>query len=622
MLTSVVSVGRAPTEAVAREIIDLEVPRGLTVETIARYVVDVDAAGVDVTFDVILTNDATGVVFTNTREAVPVGALDVAATAAGRPLDMAPLGTVEGFTRWSIDLPAPLDPGESVRIELSWRLPDDGALVVVSPGAVAFGAHAGGAPSAGRSWLIVELPPDYTIVSDGGLEQIGVEAGTTLWDDRAVPYGVVGIQAEHGEALLRATSAVDPRLTLADWAGGGEWVSSMEAALPDVVSVLERWFGDPAGPIEVRRRPRPPAPGDPVAGGVSAADGEAAVVVVGPAVETAQLTHQLILGWLRDLNGVEPWLVPGLAAAVSGTSATDPAAAEDPVLADEVGRAAVVAVLADEIGSDGMRRVIDALRGGSISYPGSSTPVSAIGEPQPIGADWRTLLDLFEQVGGASAEDLFRASVVDEADLAALERRSVARADYLVLEARAGDWALPPLLRIPMAAWDFDTFAARQDEVADTLVTRDLLVEGLEEAGLTLGGIAREAFESAQSDMTEVDEILERQRTAFDAISEASRVVGGDRGLLAWIGLFGDDPDADLGAAIEGWEAGQFDLASSRAHELTDHVDGAVARGTLRLVLPALLVLVVASLFRGVAIRRRRRLAVAAQAPAGSPPGS
>ena len=48
------------------------------------------------------------------------------------------------------------------------------------------------------------------------------------------------------------------------------------------------------------------------------------------------------------------------------------------------------------------------------------------------------------------------------------------------------------------------------------------------------------------------------------------RLVEGGRGLLAWIGLLGDDPDADLAEVVGAWDAGQFELAESLAQGTLD----------------------------------------------------
>lgn len=560
-------------------------PSGLTAATIATYVVDVEAAAVDVRFETILTNGAAGVAFTDVFESIPVGAVDVSATADGRALDLTRAGTRDGFSQWSIGLPAPLDPGETLSLVLAWRLEADGEAVVVAPGIAAFEAYVGGTEAVTRSALLVEVPVGFRVVAAGDLEVVEGEDRVTMFTATAQPYLPVPIVAELDDNLVRVGSGADPRLTLADWAGDGSWSREVDRLLPEVVALLDGWFGPTSSSFELRRRPRLATDIDPLA--LPAAGTGAPVVTVGPDPDRTEFTHELAAVWLADLPPTEPWLLDGLADAVSGSPSDDPAAT-------------VVSVVAGEIGRDGMRRVVDVLRAGSISYPGAGN------QPQPISADWRTVLDLFEQVGGASAAELFRVDVIEPADAPLLDRRAAARADYLALEDRAGDWALPPMLRVPMAAWDFDTFAARQAEVSDALVARDLLVAELVGVELELGGIARAAFEAADADMADVMGVLGRQASALEALEEAMRLVDGDRGLLAWIGLFGDDPDAELAAAVAAWDAGRYERAESLAHALTDRMDGAVGRGTLRLVLPALLVLIVVATLRGL-VRRNRR---------------
>ena len=99
---------------------------------------------------------------------------------------------------------------------------------------------------------------------------------------------------------------------------------------------------------------------------------------------------------------------------------------------------AVVRALMEEIGEDGMRKVVAAAHAHRATYLGA-------GEPETIGYanDWRRFLDLLEEDGGAPhATDLFRIAVVSDAEKPLLEERSEARRAYANL-VEAGDGWLP-----------------------------------------------------------------------------------------------------------------------------------------------------------------------------------
>ncbi|MEZ5166129.1 MAG: hypothetical protein R2695_06440 [Acidimicrobiales bacterium] len=176
--------------------------------------------------------------------------------------------------------------------------------------------------------------------------------------------------------------------------------------------------------------------------------------------------------------------------------------------------------------------------------------------------------------------------------------REVARARYAELRTQAGDWLLPAFVRGPMAAWEFDTFAQREPELAEILTRRDEVDADAVDLGLAVRRDAKPVFEAATDDLDDVSSALDAQEHALEAYAEAERLVNGDRGLLSWIGLMGHDPKGDLAALRVQWEAGDDAAVTRRAEALASLVDGAVGRGTVRLVIPALLGLAAVVLLR------------------------
>jgi hypothetical protein len=305
--------------------------------------------------------------------------------------------------------------------------------------------------------------------------------------------------------------------------------------------------------------------------------------------DAGSIDHQLAHVWLADVPVDEDWFIEGLAAAFAG-GRPDPSGAAD-----------VVPLVVDEIGAAGVRAIVDMLRAGTITYPG------VVAEPQPLPPDWRTLLDHLEGPAGTEGVDeLFRTAVIDADEGPVLDRRAAARIDYAALEFRAGGWTLPPYLRHAMASWAFDEFSAAQGAVSDTLLRRDSLFGWEESLGLVPQDDGKALFEAAESDMSEVDALLDEQEAALAAFDEAERLVNGDRGLLAAVGLFGHDPDGDLEALREAWAEGDYGRVEDGGHELAELVEGSVGVGTIRLLVPALVLIALWQLVR-VGRRRLRR---------------
>ena len=114
---------------------------------------------------------------------------------------------------------------------------------------------------------------------------------------------------------------------------------------------------------------------------------------------------------------------------------------------------------------------------------------------------------------------------------------------------------------------------------------------------LFVDGQPREFFVALMRDLS--------QERALESFDEAERLVNGDRGLLAAIGLVGHDADADLAALRDAWAAGDYRRVERDGHELADLVEGAVGAGTIRLLVPALGALVLWQVMR---LFRRRFL--------------
>jgi hypothetical protein len=227
--------------------------------------------------------------------------------------------------------------------------------------------------------------------------------------------------------------------------------------------------------------------------------------------------------------------------------------------------------------------VITALDAGVPAYAGVGDKFS----DAPV--DWRRLTDVFQHVGGVQATPAamrLSATVEQSNELA---RRDAALMDYEALAERAAPWAMPPVLRTAMAAWDFDEMAERQKSVSDLIDARNEMIAAAESVGLEIGPHVQAEFERAALRADDVWTRLVEQRKALDMVAEALRLDVGDRGLLSSLGMWGLDADATVVRILDAWNAGDFDAAAHDAEDLIEAYEASVGRGTLRLVIPLML---------------------------------
>lgn len=553
--------------------------------TSADYTVLPDEGRVDVRFSYSFVNEGSGVAYPGFFESLPLTADEVAASVGSASLVVAQTGFDEGTATWFVQFERPLDPGDAVEVELTWSIGHEGLPgPLVVPGAVSFDAfRPGHETDAATSSIRVTIPAAYAAV-DGSQPVSGVDATLTTFEIPAAVYDVLRLQFVDHSLFEGDLIDLPPLVAVTSWSGDRRWVLDTADRAAAIAGELDTWFGTLDEPFAIRR--------------ALATDDhdlvEANLVEITDDA-AASVDHQLAHIWLADVDVDKEWFIEGLAIGFAGEPHPD----ESPE--------SMIADLVDELGASGVRAVVDALRAETTPYPGP------IAEPRALGPGWQTLLDLIERVGGVDdAASAFREAVTNDLDDILIDQRAAAVVDYSALESRAGSWALPPFLREAMATWQFDSFFERQAEVSDVIVTRDSLAGWAESLELAPRTDAQALFEAATEDMTDVVSLLGRQEEALAAFDEAESVVNGDRGLLASVGLWGSDPDADLRELRELWTAGQDRKLTHDAHELTDRIEGAVGRGTIRLLVPALLIIAVWQTWRWM---RRRAGARGADVP-------
>ena len=280
---------------------------------------------------------------------------------------------------------------------------------------------------------------------------------------------------------------------------------------------------------------------------------------------------------------------------------------------------ALARAIAKRAGPDGLRAVwADAAAGiGAYQPPspgGAATSVvgaTTVAPETVTGApDWRGLLDLLDEGGAASYDDLWRQWVARDQDLALLDARTAARARYEAVVAAAGDWQLPRAVRDALRAWQFDD-ANRLLGAAEAVLTERTAIAGeAAAAGLTTPVTLRTAFESPDGFASAtLEAAAEREAIARYTAAVAARPAAAVTDVVQEIGLWGTTPQADLDEArtlfAAGDLAGAADSASAAASAWSSAAD--IGRGRLAILGVVALAIAVALVLVGLWLRGRRR---------------
>lgn len=248
---------------------------------------------------------------------------------------------------------------------------------------------------------------------------------------------------------------------------------------------------------------------------------------------------------------------------------------------------ALARLIAERAGPDGLREVWKRAAAGTGAYQPVGGSMEELGHP----ADWRALLDLFEEVTGASFEDLWRAWVTRPEDLPSLDARTAARTAYTEAVAEAGPWLLPRSIRDAMRAWQFDVAQQGISDARGVLRQRAALQREATQAGLILPATLEAAFEGTGGLAAAAAE-ASAELAAVGALENAQGTQPADPNLLQKVGLLGaPDPALRLADGKRAFAAGDLDAALAAATEAQAAWTGAEESGRGRLISVALLVL-------------------------------
>lgn len=586
---------------------------GVRYEAHTSYLVDIDAQAVRVTLDATFTNELADFYFP--RMPVPVLAEAtnfVATTADGRRLGVTRNESGDGIvTTVDIDLEPDLLSGQSEAIRLTYDLPSlaprSEGFTRVNAAYATFAAFTAGDPNLASVEILV--PEGFEI------EHVGADVETSSRDGYQVlssgpladpPTWSLVVVARNDDGLFSRDVDVGGRaFVVRAWPGDDEWAGFVETNLRDGIPVLEDLVGEPwpsGGALTIVEAASPYVYG--YAGWFLPAD---RVVEVGDALDRRVILHELGHLWFNDAWFSARWIGEGFAeeyatrtlaalgdplTAPEPVRAGDPAAVRlaewgQPTLSDETIRERelygyntsflVLRTVADEIGADALRAVIDAAADRTIAYRGDPSP-----ETVDRRVDSRRLLDLLEEVGGSSsAAGVFEQYVLTGNDVTLLPERAAARTSYDALTSAGNGWTPPLPVRLAMDEWDFAKAEQMIADAQEVLGARDVISRLAAELDLDLPPSFEDAYESS-ADLEAVIDDAEELRTAVEAIGDADDAVHASRGLHERIGLWGSDPEGDLDDARAAFENGDGAGAISDARDAIATLDGAGDAGIKR----------------------------------------
>ncbi len=599
---------------------------GLTVAGPARYEVRPGQHRVHVVVDLTVTNRTTATLTTRYivdafNLAVLPGASGFRAKQGTAAARAAVVSSSAASTLVSVRLAHGLASGASAAVSLSFDLVDRGGskarAVRVGEAIVAFPVWAYGTPGTGGSSATVRFPAGYRVsvpagrlgrpvtAADGSISL----ASGTLADPWSLSAYLV---AERPGAYVETPLSVKvgdrtAAFTLRAWKDDQAWTTRTAKLLRRVVPALSRALGldYPATGRVVIEEVTPRA----LDGNGAVYDPAAGTIRLAYSASQAALIRAAAHLWLPASTFADRWIVEGLAdrAAASAAAelkvpagllalgpslakaalplnawAADPGRTEGERAAEGYGLAAsgeVFRILAGRTGSARFRATLQAAAAAGTGAAGAATPDPTATQTGPV--DWRGLLDLVADQGGVDATDLWREWVVRPEEAALLDARQAARIDLAALEARAGDWGIPDDIRRAIATWRFDQAEARMARVGAALDARDRLAVAAALAGLEPPARLRETY--LRNGPEASIPVIDGARTIVEQITAAQEAGTASSTWLDRLGLLGQDPAARLADARSAWQAGDLEVAQTRATEAWETWIGATDAGGLRL---------------------------------------
>ena len=521
---------------------------------------------------------------------------------------------------------------DSVEVELTYTLPDtEDARLRVRPSLVIFPAWSFG--TSGE--VSVSIPSGYELRVDGdSLTEDGDRLVSGPIEDPAAWLALVSAvrPAEYAMheatiALVGGTADLVVRSFSDDEAWGTRTLDTVVAALPHI----EEEIGLPY-PLRGRLTLTEVVATD--------ASGFAEGTTTGTEIQVSfdqpafTALHQVVHVWVPPTLVDARWIREGLASWVAARAGAEidveppyaPAAeaerlAESAVAldtwaptadrdAEAYGHAAswaFIEELEELVGADTLRAVLARVAASIGPYDSGGidpVPTADTADPPALPLTSRTFLDQLEAVAGADVATPFAERVLGEGDVALLEARSAARADFDVLVEEADGWGAPDPLRAAMAAWDFEEAASQMESAHAWLTLRDGLLGEMADAGLSAPDRLQQAYRAYGGGPEAVSE-LDAEREVVTAYAATAESVNAERSFIERLGLVGgSDPQAQLVLANGHFTDGDLRGAVDAINVADQIVGAAQTGGIVRLVSLVLVVLILVGL--AVILFRRR----------------
>ncbi len=627
----------------------------LTISSDARYDVQPVQRRIRITVDLLLTNHLKDTV--TRRYYFDKAFLAVLPDTSGFKLTWDGKGApavhvskrTKDYTLLRLDLGQRLFSGKSARYRLQFLLVDPGGAptrdVRVGDSLVSFPVWAYATDGTPGSSVKVVFPAGFSAdVEAGAIPAPVVDAtGRTIYQtgklDKPLSFFAYliadrpGAYAERTVSPVVGGSKVD--LTIRSWPDDPTWSTRVGDLVGRALPVLAEQIGLPwprAGGLTVQE-----AVSRSTGGYAGLFDPGKGIVEVAYYADDFVVLHEAAHAWFNGALLADRWaneafasyygltIAPGLQVKAGGDTLTpaleavkfplnswgaigrETSAVEDYAYAATLALAKAIAARA---GADGLRAVWADAAGRVGAYQPPAVDGVAPASPETVDAapDWRGLLDLLDEQGSGTYEDLWRTWVARPTDLPLLDARQAARARYDSVVAAARDWQLPRPVRDAMRAWRFDTATALLDDATRILDQRTAIATAATVAGLTPPDTLHVAFERPDGFTSATDEAA-AELVAIGQYGEAAATRPAAPDLLQALGLWGATPDAELAQSrtlfATGDLAGSAAAATAAASAWTGAED--MGRGRLVSIVALTLAGLLAVVLFGAWLRGRRR---------------
>ena len=536
---------------------------------------------------------------------VPAEVESLAATQGGLPLQVR-LVTQGGGTYKSaeISLDTPLQAGTSTTVLANYEIAsgkrNSRSPIRINPAFVRFGVRAHGNAPGGS---VTVRADGFTVVSDM-VDFLPVEdGGETIYrvDDIRRPQAFgVAFSAENVAALLVTSVPVAGReVVVRSWPGDDEWLSLVVGTIEKAGEALFDSIGLPwpeGAPITITETVAPNEAG--FGGWFNQITHE---IQVGENVDEQLILHELSHAWFNETLFAERWIGEGLADEFAARLVRERFDSRPfPMViirGNEVGKQlnewehigvgdpdpredrfgynaswSILFTITDEIGTDGLSRVLDVTSRGEIAYRGSGEV-----EQTAVPDDWRRFLDLLTEVGGSrQATGLFYEYVATGDERAVMDSRASSRRTYAAVVDSLGGWEMPYPLRAAMEVWDFtaaDAMLVDLEQIAAAVGRFSVRFPQADTASIFAVRVAN-LVDNGAPIIDDVSALLDRA----DALDATSLVRLGPVASLFHSGAGYEQDRGDAEAALELGDANRADILIARINDDFDRAEEASRR--------------------------------------------